>query len=97
MPAPSPVTFELYSTSFCGACRQTRAVLDRASRLVPGVAIAEHDVAFEPALADEQRIEATPTVIVRDAAGTEIARATGVPTVDHILVATARALGADGH
>ncbi|MDN3495225.1 thioredoxin family protein [Planococcus sp. APC 4015] len=89
----SEISFELYSTSFCGACRQTRAVLDRATRLLPAVTVSEHDVAFEPALAESHDITATPTVIVRGADGTELSRASGVPTIDHILVAAARALG----
>jgi thiol-disulfide isomerase/thioredoxin len=90
------VTFELYSASFCGACRQTRAVLDRAHELLPQVAVVEHDVAFEPDLAEERGIRATPTVIARDASGLEVMRASGVPTMDHILVAAARAMDAPG-
>lgn len=96
MPEAPAVTFELYSTSFCGACRQTRSVLDRARQLLPSVAVAEHDIAFEPALAEERGIEATPTVIVRGADGTEVSRASGVPTLDHILVAAARVLDVAG-
>jgi thiol-disulfide isomerase/thioredoxin len=92
MPQSSSVAFELYSTSFCGACRQTRSVLDRARQLVPGVTVSEHDVAFEPGLAEERGIVSTPTVIVRDAHGVEVTRASGVPSLDHILVAAARAM-----
>jgi thiol-disulfide isomerase/thioredoxin len=87
------VTLELYSTSFCGACRRTRAVLDRVGDLVPAAAVVEHDVAREPDLAEHHDIRATPTVIVRDAAGAEVLRAAGVPSIDHVLVAAARALG----
>lgn len=90
---PATVTFELFSSSFCGACRQTRAVLDQAQRLLPGSIVAEHDVASAPDLAHQVRIEATPTVIVRDTSGAEVVRATGVPTIDHVLVSAARALG----
>ena len=46
------VRLELFSTSFCGACRQTRAVLDRAAALVPGATVVEHDLAFEPDLGE---------------------------------------------
>lgn len=87
-------SFELFSTSFCGACRRTRAVLDRVAALVPAVTITEHDVARVPDLAEARGIEATPTVIVRDATGAEVLRASGVPTVDQLLVAAARALDA---
>lgn len=88
------LSFELFSSSFCGACRQTRAVIERARRLLPGTTLVEHDIAREPDLADERAIEATPTVILRNARGAEVMRATGVPTVDHLLVAAARALDA---
>jgi thiol-disulfide isomerase/thioredoxin len=88
------VTFELFSTSFCGACRQTKSVLDRAAQLVPGLTVSEHDVAFEPDRAERLGIEATPTVIVRDADGREVSRAAGVPTIDDVLFAAARALDA---
>lgn len=90
--APS-IVFELFSSSFCGACRQTRSVLDRARQLIPGAVVREHDVALEPDLAEQHTIEATPTVIVRDASLAEVMRASGVPSMDHILVAAARALG----
>lgn len=86
------VTFELYSSSFCGACRQTSAVLGRAHQLVPHSAVTEHDIAREPGLAEAFGIVATPTVIVRDASGAEVSRASGVPTIDHVLVAAARVL-----
>ena len=88
------LTLELYSTSFCGACRQTRGVLDRAAQLVPGVRVLEHDIAFEPDLAESLDIRATPTVIIRSADGEAVLRAEGVPSIDQVLVATARALDA---
>lgn len=86
------MTFELYSTSFCGACRQTKAVLERAQTLVPGAAVREFDVAAAPDRAEAESIDATPTVIIRDAAGAEVLRASGVPSIDHVLVAAVRAL-----
>ncbi|MGP3535015.1 thioredoxin family protein [Microbacterium sp. RD1] len=88
------LTFELYSTSFCGACRQTRGVLDRAAQLVSGVHVTEHDVAFEPDLAESLDIRATPTVIIRRSNGEQVLRAEGVPSIDQVLVATAKALDA---
>ncbi|MBO1902428.1 thioredoxin family protein [Leucobacter weissii] len=83
--------FELFSSSFCGACRQTRAVLEQAARRLPGSRISEHDVAFEPERAEGENIVATPTVIVRSPAGAEALRATGVPTIAQVLDAAARA------
>ncbi len=90
--AASIVEFELYTSSFCAACAQTRSVLTRALSLIPGARMTEHAVESEPDLAESVRIVATPTVIVRSAAGDEVLRATGVPTVDHVLRAAVQAL-----
>lgn len=92
-PANAP-QFELFSASFCAACRQTRAVLERAVALVPGSTLVEHDVATEPGLAEERNIASTPTTIIRDSYGAELYRAAGVPTLPHVLVAAARAISA---
>lgn len=90
MPA---VEFELFSSSFCGDCRHTRGLLEQALRVLPTASIREHNVAEQPELAAEHQIESTPTVIVRDAAGAQVMRAEGVPTIDHLLVAADSALG----
>jgi hypothetical protein len=84
--------FELFSTSFCAACSQTRAVLERAIELVPGATLVDHDLAREPRLAEAQNIEHSPTTIIRDANGVELYRAVGVPTLPQVLVAAARAI-----
>lgn len=92
LPPNGAPQFELFSAAFCGACRVTRSVLTRAAQLVPGATLVEHDIAFEPDLAADRGIEATPTVIVRDSAGTEVFRASGVPTIDQVLSAAVLAL-----
>lgn len=86
------VQFELFSTSFCGACRTTRAVLDRAIRLIPGSSIIEHSIEAEPTLAERHEINASPTVIIRSPSGAEVLRARGVPTINQVLSAAAHAL-----
>ena len=92
----APLEFELFTSSFCGACHITRANLERAQQFLPGAVIVEHDVAHEPELAAERDIDSTPTVILRDANGAETMRAAGVPTVNHILTAAARVLVPEG-
>lgn len=82
----------LISSSFCGACARTRAVLRDASRYLPDATIVEFDVAADPEAAEALDIRSTPTVIVRDAAGVEVFRAEGVPTVPQVLSAAVRAL-----
>lgn len=87
-----PVTLELFSQSFCGACSRTRQVLDQVAGLVPGVVVTEHNVAFEPARADAAGITEVPTVIVRNATGAEVSRAAGVPSPDQVVAALAEAI-----
>ncbi len=86
--------FELFSSAFCGPCHHARAVLDEATRLIPGSRLVEHDVVCEAALAERCDIRSTPTVIVRDAAGRQAFRASGVPTLAQALAAAARAVDA---
>ena len=90
------VHFELFSSSFCGACRQTRMALNRVLQLVPGSTLTEFDVAGDPERAESLNIEHTPTTIIRDSQGREVNRATGVPSLPQILVATARARDTEG-
>jgi thiol-disulfide isomerase/thioredoxin len=81
-----------FASSFCEPCIQTRAVLDQASRLVPALKIAELDVARETAEAERAGIRSTPTVVVLDGEGSEVFRAEGVPTLNQVLVALAKAV-----
>ena len=82
----------LYTSAFCEPCMQTRAVLAEAARLVPGISVTERDVARASTEAEEDRIQVTPTVIVATASGDEVFRAEGVPTLQQVLVAAAKAL-----
>lgn len=81
-----------FSSAFCDPCIQTRAVLAQVETLVPLVTIAELDIAQEPTRAEQAGIRSTPTVVVLDAADTEVFRAEGTPTLDQVLVALARAV-----
>ncbi len=81
-----------FASSFCEPCIQTRAVLDQASKLVPALKIAELDVARETAEAERAGIRSTPTVVILDEAGSEVFRAEGVPSLNQVLVALAKAV-----
>ncbi len=70
----------------------TRAVLAEVAPLVPQVNIAELDVARDEDEAERAGIRTTPTVVVIDAAGAEVFRAEGVPTLNQVLVALAKAV-----
>lgn len=83
----------LYSSSFCGACTATRVTLDRAQSLLGDrVGWSEINVADAPELAESLGIVSTPTVVITNAAGAEVVRASGVPTVDQVLTGIASAL-----
>lgn len=84
----------LVTSAFCGACSRTRAVLADAVRFLPDATVTEIDVAHEPDAAEALDIRSTPTVIIRDASGTEVFRAVGVPTVPQVLTAAMKALPA---
>lgn len=83
---------ELFTSSFCAACARTRQVLNTVTEVVPQLHLIEYDVAFEPSLAESRDITATPTTIIRNAAGAEVFRATGIPTPDQVLSAALAAL-----
>ena len=60
--------------------------------LLPDVKIAELDVARDTVEAEKAGIRSTPTIVVASADGTEVFRAEGVPTVNQVLVALAKAV-----
>ena len=81
-----------FASSFCEPCIQTRAVLDQASKLVPALKIAELDVARDVDEAERAGIRSTPTVVVLDGEGSEVFRAEGVPSLNQVLAALAKAV-----
>jgi thioredoxin 1 len=81
-----------FSSAFCEPCVQTRAVLAEVERLVPAATVREFDVAQDNAEAEAAGIRNTPMIIVRNAAGEEVFRAGGVPTLAQLLAAAAKAL-----
>jgi thiol-disulfide isomerase/thioredoxin len=73
------------SSTFCAPCRAARQVLSRAAASLPGVVHLEIDVADHPDLADRAGITGTPTTLILDPGGREVARADGVPTLPQVL------------
>ena len=86
------VRVELFTSSFCEPCIVTRGVLAEAARLVPDADIVERDVAMHPDAAEAAGIRSTPTVVVLGADNREVFRAEGVPTLNQVLVAMAKAV-----
>lgn len=67
-------------------------MLAEVAELVPTARIAELDVARDADEAERAGIRSTPTVVVVGDDGVEVFRAEGVPTVNQVLVALARAV-----
>lgn len=85
-------TLVQFSSAFCAPCRATRRTLAEVSEVVPGVAHTEIDAEAHLELVRELNILRTPTTIVLDARGTEVARASGAPTKAQVVQALGRAI-----
>lgn len=83
---------DLWTSAFCAPCAAARRVASEVAGLVPGLAVAERDVAAHRDDAEALGIRSTPTMIVRRGDGSEVFRSPGVPSRDQLLVALARAV-----
>ncbi len=81
-----------FSTAFCQPCRATRRVLDEVSGLVPGVAHVEVDAESNLELVRRLDVRRTPTVLVLDAQGAVVRRASGQPRKADVLAALGEAV-----
>lgn len=86
----------LVTSAFCGACTATRQNIAQALPFLPDAMFTEFDVARDAAEAEALDIRFTPTMIVRDAQGDEVFRATGVPTVPQVLAAAVKGMPEPG-
>lgn len=92
VPLGERATLVQFSSAFCAPCRATRQVLGQVTALVPGVSAVEIDAESELDLVRRVGVLRTPTVLVLDASGRIVERASGAPTRDQVLVALDRAL-----
>ena len=69
----------------------TRSVLAEAGRLVSNMNLVEHDIVRDETEAQHHLIRSTPTVIVSGTDGVEVFRAEGIPSLNQVLVALAKA------
>lgn len=84
---PGVVTLVQFSAPVCAPCRATRRLLEEIRGTVEGIAQVEVDVEERLDLARELDVWRTPTVLVVDAAGRIVQRASGVPAKDEIIAA----------
>jgi thiol-disulfide isomerase/thioredoxin len=85
----SPVTLLQFSSAFCAPCRATRRVLGEVSGLLDGVRHIEVDAESHLDAVRALDIRRTPTVLVVDARGRVVQRASGVPGKAQVIAAVA--------
>ncbi|MBZ9639300.1 thioredoxin family protein [Streptomyces sp. PSKA30] len=85
-------TLVQFSSAFCAPCRATRRVLDEVAGLVPGVTHVEIDAEAHLNLVRALDILKTPTVLVLDADGRVVRRATGQPRKADVIAALGEAV-----
>ncbi|MGW6063045.1 thioredoxin family protein [Streptomyces sp. NPDC055189] len=85
-------TLVQFSSAFCQPCRATRRILAEVAGMVPGVSHVEIDAEAELDLVQELRILKTPTVLVLDADGRVVRRATGQPRKADVIAALGKAV-----
>ncbi|NUT27716.1 MAG: thioredoxin family protein [Streptomyces sp.] len=85
-------TLVQFSSAFCAPCRATRRVLGEVAGMVPGVTHVELDAEDNLDLVRRFDILKTPTVLVLDADGQVVRRATGQPRKADVIAALGEAV-----
>ncbi|WP_051366394.1 thioredoxin family protein [Hamadaea tsunoensis] len=76
----TPVTLLQFSSAFCAPCRATRVLCEQASSTIDGVRHVEVDAESHLDAVRSLDIMRTPTVLLVDARGSIVRRASGQPT-----------------
>ena len=74
-----------FSSAFCTPCRATRVILGEVAAATSGVIHRDIDAESELALVRKVGILSTPTTLILDSKGYEIARAVGAPRKAQVL------------
>ena len=85
-------TLVQFSSAFCAPCRATRQILGDVAAAVEGVTHVEIDAESNLELVRRLGIRKTPTTLVLDAQGKEVARASGQPKKADVLTALEQAV-----
>jgi thiol-disulfide isomerase/thioredoxin len=93
-PLGERATLVQFSSAFCQPCRATRRVLDEVSSQVEGVRHVEIDAESHLELVRRLDLRRTPTVLVLDAAGRIVRRASGQPRTVDVVAALGAAVDA---
>lgn len=81
-----------FSSAFCAPCRATRRILAEVAGIVDGVAHVEVDAESHLDLVNQLHVRRTPTVLVLDASGRIVSRASGVPRKADVIAALGRVI-----
>lgn len=92
-PLGERATLVQFSSAFCQPCRATRRILSEVVELVPGVAHLEIDAESRLDLVRSLNILRTPTVLILDASGRVVKRASGQPRKADVIGALGLAVG----
>lgn len=93
-PLGEKATLVQFTSAFCSPCRATRRILDEVAQMVPGVKHVDLDVDEFLDLAREMNVSRTPTVLVLDADGGIVKRASGQPRKADVIAALGEAIPA---
>ena len=85
-------TLVQFSSAFCQPCRATRRILAEVAGMVEGVTHVEVDAEARLELVRALRIMRTPTVLVLDARGRIVRRASGQPRKADVIAALGEAV-----
>jgi thiol-disulfide isomerase/thioredoxin len=91
-PLGERATLVQFSTAFCAPCRATRRTLDEVARMVDGVQHVEIDAESRLDLVRRLNIIRTPTVLVLDASGHIVQRASGQPRKADVIAVLGTAI-----
>lgn len=92
-PLGERATLVQFSSAFCQPCRATRRILSEVTALVPGVAHLEIDAESRLDLVRSLNIMRTPTVLILDASGRVVKRASGQARKADVIGALGLAVG----
>jgi thiol-disulfide isomerase/thioredoxin len=93
---PAQATLLQFSSAFCAPCRAVRRVSGEVAELLPGVRHVEVDAESHLDEVRALKIWRTPTLLILDAGGHVVKRATGVPSKPQLIAAVAGLLQGAG-
>lgn len=80
-------TLVQFSSAFCAPCRATRRILAEVADAVPGIVHVDIDAEQHLDVVRRLGVLRTPTTLILDGAGNEVARAAGAPRKEQVLTA----------